>query len=116
MMMLTPNFILIAVFVFFIHVHGGGVNPTKAFALISAFFILQNPMREFSEFLIKLGDGMRSIVRIQKFLLAEEIDTISNKYAVKITNGNFYWIKDKYEHILEEEESTLKGLKDSPSP
>ena len=82
-------------------------------------------MREFSEFLIKLGDGMRSIVRIQKFLLAEEIDTshidhevdtTTNKYAVKITNGNFYWIKDKYEHILEEEESTLKGLKDSPSP
>ena len=40
MMMLTPNFITIAVFVFFIHVHGGGVNATKAFALIAAFFIL----------------------------------------------------------------------------
>jgi ATP-binding cassette subfamily C (CFTR/MRP) protein 1 len=75
MMMLTPNFITIAVFVFFIHVHGGGVNPTKAFALIAAFFILQNPMREFSEFLIKYGDGMKSIMRIQKFLLSEEIDT-----------------------------------------
>ena len=64
MMMLTPNFILIAVFVFFIHVHGGGVNPTKAFALISAFFILQNPMREFSMFIINYGDSMNSLQRI----------------------------------------------------
>ena len=63
-MMLTPNFILVAVFVFFIHVHGGGINPTKAFALIAAFFILQNPMREFSMFIIKYYEAISSIKRI----------------------------------------------------
>ena len=64
MMFLTPNLIIIAVFVFFIHVHGGGVNPVKAFALITAFLIIQNPMREFSEFLIKYLEGKKSMMRI----------------------------------------------------
>ena len=65
-------------------------------------------MREFSEFLIKQGEATNSLQRIEKFLLAEEIDRehishsldcINNKYAVEIDNGNFFWIKDKYQLI-----------------
>ena len=57
-MMLTSNFILLSCFIFVIHVSSHGViNPEKAFALISAFFILQNPMREFSKYMIQRSEA-----------------------------------------------------------
>ena len=53
-------------------------------------------------------------------MLAEEIDTshidrdlniFNNEYALQITNGNFYWVKDKF--LLKQEEAEKIGI---PSP
>ena len=106
-MMLTTNVIIICVFLFYINIHGGGINPTKAFAMIAAFFMLQNPMREFTEFLIKKTEAKKSFKRINGFLLSKDgevdpthitysMDWLRKKNAIEISNGDFYWVKDKY--------------------
>ena len=116
-MMMAPNFITLSVFGFYSYFHQAGIDTTKAFALISAFFILQNPLREFSMFFIKRGEAMGCIRRIQRFLVAEEVDTshithstdtFNNPYALTIQNGNFYWVKDKYQNLAADQDNSQK--------
>ena len=53
---------------------GGTLSIRMAFGVIQAFLVIQMPVKELTDFLIKYDEAKVSIKRIEKFLLEDEID------------------------------------------
>ena len=97
---------LITVLVFTTYVLlGNQLTAAVAFPVVLTLMALQQPLRSLPENITELLDCYVGIKRIQDFLLAEEINTDCIKHndkntpniAIKIENGNFYWVETNKE-------------------
>ncbi|KAL4503360.1 hypothetical protein ABPG72_000966 [Tetrahymena utriculariae] len=97
---ITPMLIINATFAGYVLL-GNEMTPVKAFTIISIFSILQEPIRSLPQIINSLIETYVSIKRMEKYLGQQDInrkflthnleDTSDVFYALKITNGNFYW-------------------------
>ncbi|KAM3141562.1 hypothetical protein pb186bvf_006426 [Paramecium bursaria] len=96
---LSPMLILNATFAIFVSI-GNDLTPSKTFAIISLFQMLQQPLLFLPMALNALIEANISLRRIQNFLLTEErmmdcIEYYNIPTAIEIYNGTFYWqLKD----------------------
>jgi len=70
---ITPALILNAVFGTYIALDNE-LTASKAFTIISLFYILQEPIRSLPILITSVLEGYVSLKRIQSFLFSEEID------------------------------------------
>lgn len=91
---------VITVVIFTTHIFlGRELTAEIAFPVVAILLTLQDPLRFLPVQLTTLLESMIAVNRLQKFLLAEEIDTKYIKrhdgwgsdVALKIQNGFFYW-------------------------
>ncbi|KAL4482732.1 hypothetical protein ABPG73_021392 [Tetrahymena malaccensis] len=97
---ITPVLIINATFGSYVLL-GNKMTAVNAFTVISIFSILYEPIRTLPLVINSLTETYVSIKRIEKFLSSQEINnkflehnlenTSDAMYALKITNGNFYW-------------------------
>jgi len=98
---LSPILLVISVLGFFLW-FGNELTPQKAFVVLSTLMIVQMPINSIGQILNDLLQGQVSLDRLQKFLFSEEVNTEyvahskepKGNVAIKIENGNFYWVKD----------------------
>lgn len=101
---LTPQLILGATFTMYT-LMDNPMTPERVFTLVSTFVVLQNSIRFLPLAIAFVLQSYVSIKRIEKFLLAEEIDdSFINKEidvmemaenAVVLKNGYFYWDQEE---------------------
>jgi ATP-binding cassette subfamily C (CFTR/MRP) protein 1 len=106
-MWLAPKMILVATFATFVLTTGDALTPPVAFTVMSLFGYLQFILQFLPNSISIVIDGFNAFKRIEKFLLAEEInrtflthnkfDVNDEREAVSIENGNFYWDRDDRE-------------------
>ena len=81
--------------------------------------MLKGPVFNIGNIMNDLLQGQVSLERVQKFMFADEVDTSYidrsrdslNSTAVKIQNGNFYWVdKAKEESTNESKKSLLDSM------
>lgn len=90
---------------------GNELTAEVAFPVVSTFVMLQGPLRMLPGQITNLIECFVGLKRIQDYLLAEEVDTKYIKKndwmhpdaAVKIENGNFYWVDPEQQKKGEEE-------------
>lgn len=107
-MWLAPKMILVATFATFVLATGEALTPPVAFTVVALFSYLQFILQFLPNSISVTIDSFNAFIRIEKFLLAEEINRTfltHNKYdlseereAISIENGNFYWDRDDQEH------------------
>ena len=99
---LTPMLILSATFTMYT-LTDHSMNAENVFTLVSTFVVVQHSIRWLPLAIAFLVQVMVSIKRLQKFLLAEEIDVEYIKFeypglgedAIILKNGYFYWDQEK---------------------
>ena len=103
-MWLTPKMILAATFGTYV-LTGGDLTPPRAFAVVSLFSYIQFYLQFLTASLSIVIESYNSVRRIEKFLLAEEInrscithsryEISENRDAIIVENGNFFWDKSE---------------------
>jgi len=99
---LSPVLLSISIFGCYL-LFGNSLTPQTAFVVLSTLMIVQGPVFNIGNILNDVLQGQVSMERVQKFMFNEEIDTSyiahsripANETAIKITNGNFYWVKNE---------------------
>lgn len=100
--------LLIKIFVFTAYVMlGNKLTAAVAFPVVLMLMSIQYPLRAVPESVTQIVDCLVSVNRMQEFLLTEEIDTTCIKrndkslpnVALKIENGNFYWVEATKEKL-----------------
>jgi len=105
---------------------GHEMNAKTAFTLVSTVMILQQPLRSLPYVLTLMIESKISLNRVTKYLLAEEVQrdfitrnsSLNTDIAIKVQNGNFYWLseedkrKKKEKEEEEKKEKEKKGKKD----
>ena len=115
---LTPNLITIAIFGTYIYT-GHNVDAKAAFTLVSTLMVLQNPIKQLPGAISAVLDLKVSLDRVSKFLLAEDIqaDYIKKSedldVAIKMTNGNFYWLTEEERKLKKKKEDEEKQKAES---
>ena len=80
---------------------GNTLTAEIAFPIVSVFLMLQFPLRAIPQQINNMIETFVGINRIQKFLLEDEVDMkyikrndiFNPDVAIKIENGNFYWVE-----------------------
>jgi ABC-type multidrug transport system fused ATPase/permease subunit len=125
-MWLAPKWILAATYGVYI-ILGGELTPQKTFSIMSLYGYIQFYLQFLPNSIGITLESFNALKRIQKFLLAEEINLSCISYdrfdlptrdyksnAIEVENGNFYWDKD-YDETLEDdynhEEGSLVAIK-----
>lgn len=108
LMWLAPKMILVATFATFVLSTGLALTPPVAFTVVSLFSYLQFILQFLPNSISITIDGFNAFKRIEKFLLAEELnrtflthnkfDLSEEREAISIENGNFYWDRDDREN------------------
>ena len=103
-MWLAPKMILVATFATFVLTTGEALTPAVAFTVMSLFSYLQFILQFLPNSISITIDGFNGFKRIEKFLLAEELnrtflthnkfDLSEEREAISVENGNFYWDRD----------------------
>ena len=112
---LSPNLITIAIFGTYIYT-GHNIDAKSAFTLVSTLMVLQNPIKALPGAVSSLLDLKVALDRVSKFLLAEDIqDEYIKKnevdypdVAIKMTNGNFYWLTEEEKKMKKKKEQEEK--------
>jgi len=112
---LTPNLITMAIFGTYIYT-GHDIDAKSAFTLVSTLMVLQDPVKALPDCVSTILDLKVSLDRISKFLLAEDIkaDYIKRnevdypETAIKMTNGNFYWLTEEEKKLKKKKEEEEK--------
>lgn len=92
----TPLFVASITFAIFV-LRGGDLTAEIAFPSIALFNILRFPLNMLPNVISGLIEAKVSLVRVQKFLLSEELDPLAVEHrnetgvAVKVQNGEFRW-------------------------
>eukprot|EP00026_Physarum_polycephalum_P000464 Phypoly_transcript_00465.p1 GENE.Phypoly_transcript_00465~~Phypoly_transcript_00465.p1 ORF type:complete len:1411 (+),score=128.73 Phypoly_transcript_00465:182-4414(+) len=92
----TPLFVAATSFAIFV-LRGGDLTAEIAFPAIALFSILRFPMNMLPNVISGLIEARVSLIRVQKFLLNDEIDPNAVEHkneaglAIKIHNGDFRW-------------------------
>ena len=114
-----PMVITVSVFGTYIAL-GNVLTAQVAFPVVSVFFLLQTPLRMLPNQVNQCIETFVAMGRIQKFLNEEEITT---KYitrndlwcqdaAIKVENGNFYWIEpEKLKDLKKNKKKSPKDKK-----
>ncbi len=95
---------------------GNELTPEVAFPVVSIFMMLQGPLQMLPGQLSNLLECLVGIRRIQDYLLDEEIDTKYIKHnddklpntAIKIQNGNFYWVDPEHQKKKEGKDTKVQ--------
>jgi hypothetical protein len=80
---------------------GNQLSSETAFTMIMLSNVLEYPIHSLPTAVSELIQIMVSIRRIEKFLLADEINNnlvtyeYDSKYAIRIQCGNFFWGKEQ---------------------
>jgi ATP-binding cassette subfamily C (CFTR/MRP) protein 1 len=103
-MWLTPKMILVATFAVYV-LSGGDLTPPTAFAVVSLFSYIQFYLQFLPNSLSVVIESYNAIKRIERFLMAEEInrscithsryEISENRDAIIVENGNFFWDKSE---------------------
>ena len=113
---LTPNLITIAIFGTYLYT-GHNIDAKSAFTLVSTLMALQMPIKQTPAAISAILDAKVALDRISKFLTAEEIqaDYIKkeeslgcNGTAIKVKNGNFYWLTEEEKQFKKKKEEKLE--------
>ncbi len=99
---ISPVVLSISVFGFYV-LFNGGLSAQKAFVTLTTLMIIQGPIFNVGSLLNDLLQGQVSLQRIEKLMFSEEINIEYIKHnnyqrktvAIKMTNGNFYWISEQ---------------------
>ena len=113
-MWLAPKWILAATYGVYI-ILGGELTPQKTFSIMCLYGYIQFYLQFLPNSIGITLESFNALKRIQKFLLAEEINLSCISYdrfdlptrdyksnAIEVENGNFYWDKD-YDETLEDD-------------
>ena len=105
-MWLAPKWILAATYGVYI-LMGETLDPQKTFSIMSLYGYIQFYLQFLPNSIGITLESFNALKRIQKFLLAEEIDQSCISYdrfdlptrdyksnSIEIENGNFFWDKD----------------------
>jgi ATP-binding cassette, subfamily C (CFTR/MRP), member 1 len=119
-MWLAPKWILAATYGLYV-LTGGELTPQKTFSIMSLYGYIQFYLQFLPNSIGITLESFNALKRIQKFMLAEEIDQSCITYdrfdlptrdyksnSIEIENGNFYWDKD-YQEEAEEGAIPLEG-------
>ncbi len=112
---LSPVLLSISIFGCFLLL-GKNLTPQTAFVVLSTLMIVQGPVFNIGNILNDLLQGQVSMERVQKFMFNEEIDTSyiaqsmvpASENAIKIANGNFYWVKNEKQHSSDDDDNKNK--------
>ncbi|KAL4454971.1 hypothetical protein ABPG74_006353 [Tetrahymena malaccensis] len=115
---ITPMLIINATFAGYVLL-GNEMTPVRAFTIISIFSILQEPIRSLPQIINSLIETYVSVKRMEKYLSQQEInkkflshnleDTPDALYALKITNGNFYWRTPQSKNEIEDQQENKQN-------
>jgi len=112
---LTPMMITTSIFGAYVFT-GHDMNAKTAFTLISTVMILQQPLRTLPYVLTLMIESKISLSRVTKYLLAEEVQrdfitqssSLDSDTAIKVQNGNFYWLSEEDKKKKKEKEEEDK--------
>ncbi|EAS00380.2 ABC transporter C family protein (macronuclear) [Tetrahymena thermophila SB210] len=115
---ITPMLIINATFAGYVLL-GNQMTPVKAFTIISIFSVLQEPIRSLPVIISNLIETYVSIKRMEKYLGQQDInkkflkhnleDSSDTFYALKITNGNFYWRTPQIKNEIENQQESQQN-------
>jgi len=109
---LTPMLITVVIVVTYI-LTGNELTAQVAFTLVSTVKIIQNSMLYLQWAITQIVESKVSLDRISKYLQAEDIklDYIKkeenpiSETAIKVENGNFYWLTEEEKMMKKEKEN-----------
>jgi ABC-type multidrug transport system fused ATPase/permease subunit len=117
--LIGPAFFMITMFTINIYLTGE-LKLSDAFLTSMVFGIFQSSFRSLGPVIVTILDTLVSGRRLAFFLLAEEIDytnrekvSADSPVAVRIDNGNFYWVNARVRMLYVEEKERISGGKPS---
>lgn len=115
--MTMPIFASMLSFITYDLSHGGGLSPAPVFSSLALFNSLRIPLNLLPMVIGQVVDALASIVRIQEFLAAEEVQDeaiwdYEGENAIVVKDADFTWERTPSQNADVNPQMALKSMKD----